>query len=182
LPPAATPARPSRPPVRRLEARIRDAVAAILRVPAAAAAARAQLALPLRHGGFGIRVLTPEVADTAYLAAAALAQAAVTRPAFQPFTGALRGRLAVLWERVHAAGLPREGAPSALPGQADARTVVSAWPDGVTGDLTARVVRDVLLYISTAPHALLECCRLPTQCIEQMPSFMPYSCLKITLS
>jgi Reverse transcriptase (RNA-dependent DNA polymerase) len=131
-------------PVRRLEARIRDAVAAILRVPAAAAAAWTQLALPLRHGGFGIRVLTPDVADAAYLAAAALAQAAVTRPAFQPFSGALRGRLAVLWARVHAAGLPREGAPSALPGQADARTVVSAWPDGATGDLTARVVRDVL--------------------------------------
>jgi hypothetical protein len=120
------------PHVRRVERRILDAVSSLFRLPYSAVDARAQLALPLRHGGFGLQVMSARVADAAFLAAAALAQAVVQHPPFRPFNGASRGRLAPLWARVHAAGLP------AAPGAS------CAWPAGVVGVLDDGVVRDLL--------------------------------------
>jgi hypothetical protein len=50
-------------------------------------AVRAQLTLPLRFGGCGIRVITPHMADAAFLASAAVAETTMRTgpPCFRPF-------------------------------------------------------------------------------------------------
>jgi hypothetical protein len=101
------------PGVRRMEAAVHAAARSLLHVPPAAggdfgagdgvaAAAAAQIALPLRHGGLGLRVLRKREVDAACLSAAALTHAAMedARPSSHPFDGPLRAGLAGTWECV----------------------------------------------------------------------------------
>jgi hypothetical protein len=72
------------------------------------AAAAAQIALPSRHGGLGLRVISVHEAEAAGLSAAALTQAAVegAHPSFHLTTSSVPA-IAGTWERIfdNAAGM-----------------------------------------------------------------------------
>ena len=96
---------------RAVEGEIVETFAGILRLPTQADPAgwgrasgreREQLALPLRHGGFGLRKATAIEADAALLSGAAKAQAAMAEgpAACRPFEGASRAPLVEKWHGV----------------------------------------------------------------------------------
>jgi hypothetical protein len=80
----------------------------------AGASVAAQIALSLRHGGFGRRVVSECKADAARQSASALTQATMAgvRPAFRPFDGPLHAGLAGTWERFHDAAAGKWAAAS----------------------------------------------------------------------
>jgi hypothetical protein len=113
--------------VRRLENALLDDAYSLMHRPRAAGSPEDdQLALPLRHGGFGFRRMTTPEAGAAQLSAAALTQAAMRQGPgeFRTFDGSLRPCLQSMWEilRDDAAGL---------------------WPEE-TRTLTSPIIRDVL--------------------------------------
>jgi hypothetical protein len=85
-----------------------------------------QLALAMRHGGFGFQRMTARMAGAAQLSAAALTQAAMRHGPgeFRPFDGSIRPRLQSLWEILHA-------------------DAAHLWPEE-TRALTSSVIRNVL--------------------------------------
>ena len=96
---------------RAVEGAILEAAAAVFHLPACDDPARAcgtagrereQMTLPLRHGGFGLRVVTAVEADAALASGAAKAQAAMAQgpAACRPFEGASRAPLLETWRRV----------------------------------------------------------------------------------
>jgi hypothetical protein len=91
--------------VGRLENTLLDAAYSLMHRPRAAGSPEDdQLALPLRHGGFGFRHMTAREAGAAHLSAAALTQAAMQHGPSEcrPFDGSIRSRLQSLWEILHA--------------------------------------------------------------------------------
>jgi hypothetical protein len=97
----------------RLENKLLDTAYFLMHRPRAAGSPEDdQLALRLRHGGFGFRRLTAREAGAAQLSAAALTQATMRKGPgeFRPFDGSIRLRLQSLWEILHydAAGLWQE--------------------------------------------------------------------------
>lgn len=108
------------PSTRRVEHAITQAAAALFQLPTRGGGAGGrtaeQLALPLRHAGFGLRVVTPVEADAAHVAGASKAQAAMKEglESCKPFEGALRPVLLATWLRVFdAAAADCEWEPSA---------------------------------------------------------------------
>ena len=95
----------------RVEQAILNAVAAIFRIPTPTQAGGAeevltraleQMQLPLRHGGFGLRLASALEDDAAILSAAAKGQAAVAsgQASCQPLAGAARVPFLATWHRV----------------------------------------------------------------------------------
>jgi hypothetical protein len=93
--------------------------------------ARAQVALPLRHGGMGFRPVDAREADVAYLAGAALAQAAMAAGAafLRPLVWPLRAGFEASWLAASAAASDACGALSTTMSSATScrgRSVTSA--------------------------------------------------------
>jgi Reverse transcriptase (RNA-dependent DNA polymerase) len=136
------------PSVRRLESEVHAAARSLLHMPpavagafgagdSACARAAAQIALPIRHGGFGLPVVGALEADAARLSAAALAQAAMAaaHPPFRPLDGRLRAGFVGAWERVHADAAPLWPAES--------RTLSPAFVHNVLPDVQRQYTRAV---------------------------------------
>jgi hypothetical protein len=96
----------------RVEQAVLAAVATIFRLPAPGTAAGAdtaseraiaQMQLPLRHGGFGLRSVSALEADAALVSSVAMAQAAVAAgpEACHPLAGAARPAVMAAWHRVY---------------------------------------------------------------------------------
>ena len=147
---------------RTVEDEIMETVAGIYRLPTQADPAgwggasgreREQMALPLRHGGFGLRRVTAVEADAALLSGAAKAQAAMAEglAACRPFEGASRAPLVEKWHDVFDdVGPEREWEP----GERDlpAETVRDTLPR--LQSIVSRVIGD------RAGKAFLEACDL----------------------
>jgi Reverse transcriptase (RNA-dependent DNA polymerase) len=105
------------PSMRRVEDKIHDAAFAIMRRPRVDSLATAQLALPLRFGGFGLPTSDELGASAAFLSAAALTQATMSSgsASFRPFDGPCGPPLALAWAALH------DDAPGVWP--ATARTL-----------------------------------------------------------
>jgi hypothetical protein len=99
------------PSTRQVEQAILEAISTILRLPTASGPNGArltsssvleQMVLPLRHGGFGLRMTSLLEADAALLSGAATAQAALDggKDSCLPFDGGRRHSLLAVWQRV----------------------------------------------------------------------------------
>ena len=104
--PRCMPAAQAQPAVERLERKVAKAAAEIMQLPELSGAAAAQMTLPLRLGGIGIRSTTEQVAKASFLSAAALAQAAMLpgQERLRPFAGPSGLSLQREWRELHAAG------------------------------------------------------------------------------
>jgi hypothetical protein len=116
--------------VQRVETALFGAAAGMLRLPAAGHtaagdAARAQVALPVRHGGMGFRPVNSREAGVAYLAGAVIAAMAAGAACLRSFSAPLRVGVEASWLAAGAA-------------------VGDAWPASWRNFKDA-VVRDVLL-------------------------------------
>jgi hypothetical protein len=100
------------PSTRQVEQAILEAISTILRLPTASGPNGArltsssvleQMVLPLRHGGFGLRMTSSLEADAALLSGAATAQAALDggKDFCLPFDGGRRHSLLAVWQRVY---------------------------------------------------------------------------------
>ena len=132
----------------RVEQAILNAVAAIFRIPTPTQAGGAeevltraleQMQLPLRHGGFGLRLASALEADAAILSAAAKGQAAVAsgQASCQPLAGAARVPFLATWHRVY-----------------DAVAAECEW-DPSARDLPPEFVRDTLPHVQQIVSRLL---------------------------
>lgn len=103
--PRCIPAAQSQPAVAQLERKVAQAAAEIMLLPELSGPAAAQMTLPLRLGGLGIRSTTEKVAKASFLSAAALTQAAMLPgpERLRPFAGPSGQKLHRDWQELHAA-------------------------------------------------------------------------------
>jgi hypothetical protein len=168
--------------IQRTEAKVAEAAFQIMERPQQGGTSAAQMTLPLRHGGMGIRATTELEGDASFLSAAAIAETAFRDGVqqFRPFAGPDGPRLERIWQTLHAAGAASAlWPPDAL--AVNTERIDKVMPDAqrVYARFVAQGRSDALLAACDAAGAegqrdrarLLSCqCRAASAWIDTLPT------------